>query len=119
MTTITYFHYRTCNLCEAMCGIEVPHHFAVMFGHQLLLPIPDIDHTDCFLMLDANPLASKGVVGIPHGFGHTRKGAELDIATQPQYAGVSINDLTDDQAIDSMTGNAAFSATPVRVVMQG
>jgi anaerobic selenocysteine-containing dehydrogenase len=61
----------------------------------------------------------QGVVSIPHGFGHTRKGTELDIATQPQYAGVSINDLTDDQAIDPMTGNAAFSATPVRVMVQG
>jgi anaerobic selenocysteine-containing dehydrogenase len=31
-----------------------------MFGHQLLVPIPDIDHTDYFLMLGANPLASNG-----------------------------------------------------------
>lgn len=60
----------------------------------------------------------QGVVSIPHGFGHTRKGAELEIATQPHYAGVSINDLTDDQAIDPMTGNAAFSATPVQVMAQ-
>ncbi|HRF96195.1 MAG TPA: molybdopterin dinucleotide binding domain-containing protein, partial [Aggregatilineales bacterium] len=55
----------------------------------------------------------QGVVSIPHGFGHTRAGVELDIATQ--HAGVSINDLTDDKAIDPMTGNAAFSATPVQV----
>lgn len=31
-----------------------------MFGHQLLVPIPDIDHTDYFLMLGANPIASNG-----------------------------------------------------------
>lgn len=31
-----------------------------MYGHQLLIPIPDIDHTDYFLMLGANPLASNG-----------------------------------------------------------
>ena len=31
-----------------------------MFGHQLLVTIPDIDHTDYFLMLGANPLASNG-----------------------------------------------------------
>lgn len=55
----------------------------------------------------------QGVVSIPHGFGHGRDGVQLDVANQ--YAGVSINDLTDDQAIDSMTGNAAFSATPVKV----
>ena len=31
-----------------------------MFGHQLLLPVPDIDRTDFFLVLGANPLASNG-----------------------------------------------------------
>ncbi len=31
-----------------------------MYGHQFLLPIPDIDHTDYFLMLGANPIASNG-----------------------------------------------------------
>ncbi len=56
----------------------------------------------------------QGVVSMPHGFGHGRDGVQLDVATQ--HAGVSINDLTDDQAIDPMTGNAAFSATPVQVM---
>ncbi len=32
----------------------------LMFGHQLLLPIPDIDRTDLLLILGANPLASNG-----------------------------------------------------------
>jgi anaerobic selenocysteine-containing dehydrogenase len=31
-----------------------------MFGHQLLLPIPDIDRTDYLLMLGANPAVSNG-----------------------------------------------------------
>jgi len=31
-----------------------------MFGHQLLITIPDIDHTNYFLMLGANPIASNG-----------------------------------------------------------
>ncbi|MEI6738402.1 MAG: molybdopterin dinucleotide binding domain-containing protein, partial [Pseudomonadota bacterium] len=31
-----------------------------MFGHQFLIPIPDIDHTDYFLVLGANPIASNG-----------------------------------------------------------
>lgn len=31
-----------------------------MFGHQLLLPVPDVDRTDLFLVLGANPLASNG-----------------------------------------------------------
>ena len=31
-----------------------------MFGHQLLLPVPDVDRTDFLLVLGANPLASNG-----------------------------------------------------------
>ncbi len=31
-----------------------------MYGHQFLVPIPDIDRTDYFLMLGANPVASNG-----------------------------------------------------------
>ncbi|HLL53424.1 MAG TPA: molybdopterin-dependent oxidoreductase, partial [Myxococcaceae bacterium] len=41
---------------------QLPHHLAsyLMFGHQLLIPIPDIDHTRYFLVLGANPMASNG-----------------------------------------------------------
>ena len=31
-----------------------------MFGHPLLMPIPDIDRTEYFLIFGANPLASNG-----------------------------------------------------------
>ena len=32
----------------------------LMFGHQFLIPIPDIDRTDYFLILGGNPIASNG-----------------------------------------------------------
>ena len=32
----------------------------LMFGHQFLVPIPDIDRTDYFLILGGNPVASNG-----------------------------------------------------------
>ncbi len=32
----------------------------LMFGHQFMIPIPDIDHTDYFLILGGNPIASNG-----------------------------------------------------------
>jgi anaerobic selenocysteine-containing dehydrogenase len=54
-----------------------------------------------------------GVVSIPHGWGHNRAGMQIAIAEQ--HAGQSINDLTDNQAIDALCGTAAFSATPVTV----
>jgi anaerobic selenocysteine-containing dehydrogenase len=31
-----------------------------MYGHQFLIPIPDVDRTDYFLMLGANPVESNG-----------------------------------------------------------
>lgn len=31
-----------------------------MFGHQLLMPVPDLDRTDFFLILGGNPAASNG-----------------------------------------------------------
>ena len=41
---------------------QLPHMLAalLMFGHQLLMPVPDIDRSDLFVCLGANPLASNG-----------------------------------------------------------
>jgi anaerobic selenocysteine-containing dehydrogenase len=62
---------------------------------------------------EITPDIMPGVVSIPHGWGHHRPGIQLEVAQQ--YAGVSINDLTDECAIDELTGNTAFSGIPVRV----
>ena len=54
-----------------------------------------------------------GVVSIPHGYGHHRKGTKMPIAEA--HAGISINDLTDEKQLDELTGNAAFSGQLVNV----
>ncbi len=54
-----------------------------------------------------------GVVCLPHGWGHDRDGVRL--RTARAHGGVSHNDLTDDQRVDAMSGNAAFCGTAVRV----
>ena len=54
-----------------------------------------------------------GVVSIPHGWGHDRTGVQLQVARQ--HAGQSINDLTDNLAVDALCGTAAFNGTPVTV----
>lgn len=54
-----------------------------------------------------------GVVSIPQGWGHNRKGVQMSVAaTQP---GISINSLTDAKRIDPLSGNAAFNGTPVSI----
>jgi anaerobic selenocysteine-containing dehydrogenase len=55
----------------------------------------------------------RGVVSLPHGYGHRRNGARQSVAAK--HAGASLNDLTDDQRVDALCGNAAFSGVPVRV----
>jgi hypothetical protein len=57
----------------------------------------------------------RGVVSLPHGFGHGRDGVRLRIAGRPDSAGSSLNDLTDELMIDELSGNAAFSGVPVEV----
>ena len=54
-----------------------------------------------------------GVVSLPHGWGHARPGVMLSVAQS--YPGVSINDITDEQHIDELTGNSGFSGVPVEV----
>jgi anaerobic selenocysteine-containing dehydrogenase len=53
---------RTRNRFSATSVDQLPHHVAgyLMFGHQLLLPVPDLDRTKFFLILGANPAASNG-----------------------------------------------------------
>jgi anaerobic selenocysteine-containing dehydrogenase len=65
------------------------------------------------LPLETTDAIMPGVVSIPHGYGHDREGVLL--TTARQNAGVSLNDLTDETAVDSLTGNAAFSGQRVSV----
>ncbi len=53
---------RTRNRFSASTVDQVPHQLVAwqMFGHQLLLPIPDLDRTSYLLVLGANPMASNG-----------------------------------------------------------
>ncbi len=53
---------HTRNRFSATSVDQLAHHLSayLMFGHQLLLPIPDIDRTNLFLILGANPAVSNG-----------------------------------------------------------
>jgi anaerobic selenocysteine-containing dehydrogenase len=54
-----------------------------------------------------------GVVSLPHGWGHDRPGVRLRVARR--HPGTSVNDLTDHQRVDTLSGNAALSGVPVTV----
>ncbi|MBX3248926.1 MAG: molybdopterin oxidoreductase family protein [Myxococcales bacterium] len=63
--------------------------------------------------LEVSDEVMPGVVSLPHGFGHHRPGVRLRVAAESP--GVSLNDLTDDRALDLLTGTAVLNGTPVEV----
>ena len=52
-----------------------------------------------------------GVVSLPHGWGHHLEGIRLTVARE--HPGVSVNDVTSDRHLDSLSGNAAFNGLTV------
>jgi anaerobic selenocysteine-containing dehydrogenase len=64
--TAPYFFktLRTKNMFSATSADQLPHHFAAwqMFGHPMLMPIPDIDYTDFMVIIGGNPIASNGSI---------------------------------------------------------
>jgi anaerobic selenocysteine-containing dehydrogenase len=54
-----------------------------------------------------------GVVSLPHGFGHDAEGARLGVARE--HAGVNTNLLTDEAAVDALSGNGVLNGIPVEI----
>jgi anaerobic selenocysteine-containing dehydrogenase len=61
--------------------------------------------------LEISPDMARGVVCIPHGYGHATRD---DVANHAK--GISINDLTDDLELD-VSGNAALNGTRVQIAI--
>jgi len=55
----------------------------------------------------------RGVVSLPHGWGHDRDGASLGVAAR--RPGVNANQLTDPMPLDPLSGNAVLNGIPVEV----
>ncbi|MDD9893657.1 MAG: molybdopterin-dependent oxidoreductase, partial [Gammaproteobacteria bacterium] len=55
---------KTKNRFSATSVDQLPHQLAALklYGHQLNVPVPDIDRTQYFLMLGNNPMASNGSI---------------------------------------------------------
>jgi anaerobic selenocysteine-containing dehydrogenase len=68
------------------------------------------------VVLEVSEEVAPGVVSLPHGWGHDRVGAVMEVAAA--HAGVSINDVTDDKHLDALTANAAFSGVEVEVAQE-
>jgi anaerobic selenocysteine-containing dehydrogenase len=66
--------------------------------------IADVEVTDAVM---------EGVVSLPHGWGHHRAGARMGVAAE--HAGVNSNVLTDELAVDPLSGNAVLNGIPVQL----
>jgi anaerobic selenocysteine-containing dehydrogenase len=53
----------------------------------------------------------QGVVSLPHGWGHDRDGTRLAVAGE--HPGASVNDVTSDAHLDTLSGNAGFNGLSV------
>jgi anaerobic selenocysteine-containing dehydrogenase len=58
-----------------------------------------------------------GVVSLPHGWGHDVAGTQLRVAAE--HAGVNSNVLSDDAAMDPLSGTSVLNGIPVEVVSAG
>jgi len=65
------------------------------------------------LPVEVSDAMMRGVVSIPHGWGHTRKDTRLRVASA--HAGASINDVIDPAVIDELSGTSALTGQTVEV----
>jgi anaerobic selenocysteine-containing dehydrogenase len=55
----------------------------------------------------------RGVVSLPHGWGHDRPGTRLRHAAADP--GVNVNQLLDGSLLDPLSGNAVLNGVPVEL----
>jgi len=55
----------------------------------------------------------RGVVSIPHGWGHDVDGVRMEVATA--HAGTNSNVLADEELVDPLSGNAVLNGIPVEL----
>jgi anaerobic selenocysteine-containing dehydrogenase len=133
-------HYRTCPLWEAMCGRRHlrsnnswMHNVPVLVKGKdrctLLIHPDDADRvgvrdgTVARVSSEAGALdvpvevtdeMMRGVVSLPHGWGHNLDGVRLAVARE--HAGVNNNLLAPGHLVDEISGNAVVNGIPVEVV---
>lgn len=63
--------------------------------------------------VEVTDAVTRGVVSLPHGWGHDVDGVRLGVARE--FAGVNSNLLTDEEQMDPLSGNAVLNGIPVTV----
>ena len=74
-------------------------------GGELLAPIEVTD------------VMRRGVVSLPHGWGHNRGGTGQQLASS--HPGVNVNQLNDGTHLDRLSGTAVLNGIPVEIAAAG
>ena len=65
------------------------------------------------LPVEVTDAVMRGVVSVPHGWGHGRAGVRLSVAARAP--GASVNDIVDPARVDELSGTSALTGQPVEV----
>jgi anaerobic selenocysteine-containing dehydrogenase len=68
---------------------------------------------EVFAPIEPMPGIRRGVVSLPHGWGHDREGTRMDVAAG--RPGVNVNQLNDGRALDPLSGTAVLNGIPVDI----
>jgi anaerobic selenocysteine-containing dehydrogenase len=98
------------NRCDLFVHPETANDYGIVHGEQVYITSAvGALKVDVAITEDIMP----SVVSLPHGWGHHRKGMKISVASA--NPGVSVNDITDHNFIDELSGNAALNGVPVEI----
>jgi len=72
---------------------------------------------DLVAPIELEPGMRRGVVSLPHGWGHDRRGTRQGVATD--RPGVNVNQLNDGGQLDPLSGTAVLNGIPVDIAPAG
>lgn len=99
---------------KEICTAQIhPEDAKLRFIEQGQLITVSTDKGQIQIRAEISDEVGKGIISIPHGWGHDRKGIKLKVAAQ--HHGASYNDLADEKRMDKIVGTAAVNGIPVYV----
>ncbi len=96
-------HHGICNFCDSICGLEID----VVDGEVRSIRGDKLDP------FSLGHMCAKGLAQKHLRWGHDRVGARMSVAAK--HAGVSMNDIVDENLVDPVTGTAVLDGIPVAV----
>ena len=96
--------------CIALVNVEDAQKYDLQDGNliKVLSKVGEIS-----ISINVTENIKPGIISIPHGWGHVFAETKLSIANK--HAGVNINILMDENAIDELSGNAVLAGVPIRI----